>query len=77
MNTVILCGGLGPRVSEETQLKPKPMVEIGGRPVLWHIMGIDARHGFTDFVLALGYKGDVIKDYILCYHAQRNDFPLN
>ena len=57
MKTVILCGGPGTRLSEETQLKPKPMVEIGGRPILWHIMKIYERHGFTDFVLALGSRG--------------------
>ena len=61
MKTVILCGGLGSRLAEETQLKPKPMVEIGGRPILWHIMMIYARHGVKDFMLALGYKSEVIK----------------
>lgn len=73
MKTVILCGGLGTRLSEETQLKPKPMVEIGGRPILWHIMKLYERHGFTDFMLALGYKGRVIKDYFLNYHAHQSD----
>lgn len=71
MKTVILCGGLGTRLSEETQAKPKPMVEIGGRPILWHIMKIYERHALNDFVLALGYKGDTIKDYFLNYHARR------
>ena len=70
MKTVILCGGLGTRLSEETQIKPKPMVEIGGRPILWHIMKTYERYGLSDFTLALGYKGDVIKDYFLNYHAQ-------
>ncbi len=76
MKTVILCGGLGTRLSEETHLKPKPMVEIGGHPILWHIMKIYERHGLTDFVLALGYKGDVIKDYFLNYHARLSDLTV-
>jgi glucose-1-phosphate cytidylyltransferase len=76
MKTVILCGGLGTRLSEETLVRPKPMVEIGGRPILWHIMKIYERHGFTDFVLPLGYKGEVIKDYFLNYHARRSDFTV-
>jgi glucose-1-phosphate cytidylyltransferase len=67
MKVVILCGGLGTRLSEETVLKPKPMVEIGGHPVLWHIMKGFAAQGFNEFVLALGYKGNVIKDYFLNY----------
>jgi glucose-1-phosphate cytidylyltransferase len=66
---VILAGGLGSRLSEETELKPKPMVEIGGRPILWHIMKMYARHGFSEFLVALGYKGDVIKRYFLDYYA--------
>lgn len=77
MKTVILCGGLGTRLSEETQLRPKPMVEIGGRPILWHIMKIYERHGISDFVLALGYKGDVIKDYFLNYHARQSDLTVH
>ena len=77
MKTVILCGGLGTRLSEETHLKPKPMVEIGGHPILWHIMKIYERHGLTDFVLALGYKGDVIKDYFLNYHARLSDLTVH
>ena len=77
MKTVILCGGLGTRLSEETQLKPKPMVEIGERPILWHIMKIYERHGFNDFVLALGYKGEVIKDYFLHYHARLSDLTVD
>ena len=76
MKTVILCGGLGTRLSEETQLKPKPMVEIGGNPMLWHIMKIYERYGLHDFVLALGYKGDVIKDYFLNYHSRRSDLTI-
>jgi len=77
MKIVILCGGLGTRLSEETQIKPKPMVEIGVRPILWHIMKIYERHGLTDFILALGYKGDVIKDYFLNYHARLSDLTVN
>jgi glucose-1-phosphate cytidylyltransferase len=77
MKTVILCGGLGTRLSEETQLRPKPMVEIGGRPMLWHIMKIYERHGFTDFMLALGYKGEVIKDYFINYHARQSDLTVH
>ncbi|MFG1691096.1 glucose-1-phosphate cytidylyltransferase [Gemmatimonadota bacterium] len=76
MKTVILCGGLGARLSEETHLKPKPMVEIGDRPILWHILKIYERHGFSDFALALGYKGEVIKDYFLHYHARQSDLTV-
>lgn len=77
IRVVILCGGLGTRLSEETQIKPKPMVEIGGRPILWHIMKIYERHGLTNFMLALGYKGDVIKDYFLNYHARQSDLTVH
>ena len=73
---VILCGGLGTRLSEETQIKPKPMVEIGGRPMLWHIMKIYESHGLAEFMLALGYKGEVIKDYFLNYHARQSDLTV-
>ena len=76
MNVVILCGGLGTRLSEETQLRPKPMVEIGGRPILWHIMRLYDRHEFRSFVLALGYRGDTIKDYFLNYHARQSDVTI-
>ena len=67
MKAVILCGGLGTRLSEETVVKPKPMIEIGGMPVLWHIMKIYAAHGINEFVLPLGYKGEVIKDFFINY----------
>jgi glucose-1-phosphate cytidylyltransferase len=73
MKVAILCGGLGTRLSEETQLRPKPMVEIGGRPILWHIMKSYEKAGFCDFVLAVGYKGEIIKDYFLNYHARLSD----
>jgi glucose-1-phosphate cytidylyltransferase len=68
MKVAILAGGLGTRLSEETTLRPKPMVEIGGKPMLWHIMNIYACHGYKEFVIALGYKGEIIKDYFLNYH---------
>src|SRR5438309_5882314 len=67
MKVVILAGGLGSRLSEETDVKPKPMVEIGGKPILWHILQHYSSFGFNEFVLALGYRGDVIKRYILEY----------
>jgi glucose-1-phosphate cytidylyltransferase len=76
MKVVILCGGLGTRLREETEVKPKPMVEVGGRPILWHIMKSYAAQGFTDFVLCLGYKGEKIKEYFLNYEAMNSDFTL-
>lgn len=76
MNVVIFCGGLGTRLREETEFRPKPMVNIGPRPILWHIMKIFATQGHTDFVLALGYKGEMIKDYFLNYEAMNNDVTL-
>ena len=77
MKAVVLCGGLGTRLSEETQLRPKPMVEIGGRPILWHILRIYERADIRDFVLALGYKGEVIKDYFLNYHPRQSDITVH
>jgi len=74
---VILCGGMGTRLREETEYKPKPMVEIGGRPVLWHIMKTYAHYGFRRFILCLGYKGGAIKDYFLNYEAMSNDFTVH
>lgn len=76
MKTVILCGGLGTRLREETEYRPKPMVEVGGRPILWHIMKSYAHHGFRDFVLCLGYRGNLIKEYFLNYEAMNNDFTI-
>lgn len=76
MKVVILCGGLGTRLREETEFRPKPMVEIGGRPILWHIMKLYAHHGFRDFVLCLGYRGQTIKEYFLNYEAMNNDFTM-
>jgi glucose-1-phosphate cytidylyltransferase len=76
MQTLILCGGMGTRLREETEYRPKPMVEIGGRPILWHIMKCYAAHGFTDFVICLGYKGETIKEYFLNYEAMNNDFTI-
>lgn len=77
MNVVILAGGLGTRLSEETELRPKPMVEIGERPILWHIMKHYAHHGFTDFHVALGYRGDVVKRYFLDYSALDGDLTID
>jgi glucose-1-phosphate cytidylyltransferase len=76
MKTVILCGGLGTRLREETEYRPKPMVEVGGRPILWHIMKSYGRHGFREFVLCLGYRGNMIKEYFLNYEAMNNDFTV-
>jgi len=77
MKTVILCGGKGTRLREETEFKPKPLVEIGGNPILWHIMKIYAYYGFNQFVLCLGYKGNMIKDYFLHLHYMLSNFVIN
>ena len=77
MKTVILAGGLGTRLSEETEAKPKPMVEIGGMPILWHIMKIFGEHGYSEFIVALGYKGEVIKNFFLEYYHMRNNLTIN
>ncbi|MBV8029984.1 MAG: glucose-1-phosphate cytidylyltransferase [Betaproteobacteria bacterium] len=77
MKAVILAGGLGTRISEETQLRPKPMVEIGGRPVLWHIMKIYSAHGVHEFVVCLGYKGYMIKEYFANYFLHMSDVTLD
>ena len=73
---MILCGGQGTRLREETEYRPKPLVEIGGRPILWHIMKIYSQFGFDDFVLCLGYRGQMIKDYFLRYRAVNHDFTM-
>lgn len=76
MKVVILAGGLGTRLSEETTTRPKPMVEIGGQPMLWHIMHLYAHHGLNDFVLALGYKAELIREYFLRYHQVSRDVTV-
>ena len=76
MKVVILAGGLGTRLKEETILKPKPMVEIGGHPILWHIMKIYASYGFNEFVIALGYKGEYIKDFFINYRYHRQSISI-
>lgn len=76
MKVIVLCGGLGTRLREETEFRPKPLVEVGGRPILWHIMKLYAHAGFREFVLCLGYRGNMIKDYFLNYEAMNNDFTI-
>jgi glucose-1-phosphate cytidylyltransferase len=76
MKVVILAGGLGTRLREETEYRPKPMVHIGNKPILWHIMKIYGYYGFHDFVICLGYKGDMIKDYFLNYEIMNSDFSV-
>ena len=77
MDVVILCGGKGTRLSEETNRRPKPMVEIGGKPILWHIMKYYSYYGFNRFILALGYKADYIKEYFYNYKVTNSDFTIN
>ncbi len=77
MKVVILAGGLGTRLSEETVIKPKPMVEIGSRPILWHIMKIYGRHHFDDFVVCLGYKGYIIKEFFANYVIHQSDITID
>ncbi len=76
MKVVILCGGLGTRMQEETGSRPKPMVAIGRKPILWHIMKIFAHYGYKDFILCLGYKGEMIKEYFYNYEVLNNDFTI-
>ena len=77
VKAVILAGGLGSRLSEETAIRPKPMVEIGGKPILWHIMNIFSCYGIDEFIIALGYRGEVIKDYFLNFYALNNDITVD
>ena len=77
MKAVILAGGLGTRISEETHLRPKPMVEIGGRPILWHILKMFSAYGINEFVICCGYKGYVIKEYFANYFLHMSDVTLN
>ena len=77
MKVVILCGGRGTRLAEETDIKPKPMVQIGDKPIVCHIMEHYSKFGFNEFILALGYKGDIIKDYFLNFKARSSDFLIN
>src|SRR6516164_7152662 len=76
MKVVILCGGQGARLREETEYRPKPLVEVGQRPILWHIMKLYAHYGFNEFVLCLGYKGSMIKEYFLNYDSMIKDFTV-
>ncbi|OYU42481.1 MAG: glucose-1-phosphate cytidylyltransferase, partial [Burkholderiales bacterium PBB4] len=77
MKAVILAGGLGTRISEETHLKPKPMIEIGGMPILWHIMKIYSHYGINDFIVCCGYKGYVIKEYFANYFMHMSDITFD
>lgn len=77
MKTIILCGGLGYRLKEETEFKPKPMVQIGGKPILWHIMKMYSHYGFNEFIIALGYKGDYIKQYFLNEQYYSQNFTMH
>lgn len=77
MKVVLLAGGLGTRISEETDLKPKPMVEIGGKPVLWHIMKIYSSYGFSEFIICLGYKSYVVKEYFTNYYLHQSDLTID
>lgn len=77
MKVIILAGGIGTRLREETEYRPKPLVEVGGYPIIWHIMKLYAYYGFLDFIICLGYKGNLIKEYFLNYEAMNNDFTIN
>lgn len=77
MKVVILAGGMGTRISEESHLKPKPMVEIGGRPILWHIMKIYSAYGYNDFIICCGYKGHMIKEYFMDYYMYESDVTID
>ena len=77
MKVVILCGGKGTRLREETEFKPKPLVDVGGMPIIWHIMKIYSHYGHKEFILPLGYKGDMIKEFFVDFNWRANDFTLN
>lgn len=77
MKTIILAGGMGTRLAEETSMRPKPMVEIGGKPILWHLMNIYGAHGFQEFIVALGYKGEAIKEYFLNFRTLNSDLTVD
>jgi len=77
MKTVILAGGMGTRISEETSSRPKPLIEIGGKPILWHIMKIYSHYGLNDFIICLGYKGYLIKEYFFNYYKHMSDLTVN
>jgi glucose-1-phosphate cytidylyltransferase len=77
MQVVVLAGGLGTRIAEESSMRPKPMIEIGGRPILWHIMKIYAHHGFCDFIICLGYKGYMIKEYFMNFFLHHSDVTID
>src|SRR5687767_13129905 len=77
MKVVIFAGGYGTRLMEETEARPKPMVEIGGKPILWHIMKIYSAYGFNDFIICLGYKGYMIKEYFINYFMHNSDVTVN
>ena len=76
MKVVILAGGLGTRLSEETGSRPKPMVEIGGKPILWHLMKIYEEYGYSDFIICLGYKGYMVKEYFMHYYLHNSDITV-
>ena len=77
MKVVILAGGVGSRLSEETEARPKPMVEIGGKPIIWHIMKTYAHYGFNEFIICLGYKGYMIKEYFVNYNLHQSDITVD
>ena len=77
MKAVILAGGIGSRISEESLIRPKPMVEIGGKPILWHIMKIYSHYGVKDFIICCGYKGEMIKEFFVDYHTRNSDFTID
>ena len=77
MQVVLLCGGQGTRLREETEYRPKPLIDIGGKPILWHIMKLCAHSGFLEFVLCLGYRGNMLKEYFLNYEAMNSDFNIS